>query len=149
MKKYVIDTSVFAKLFIKSEEGQVQTEKIFERAINDELILIAPFLLIYELNNVFVKGHLTRNEIEMHFSTLNRYINAKVIYIFRTNVELLLKASDLAGVDTGRVGYISSYDATFHALAILENAIFITDDVKHYNKTADRFGSIMLLKDFQ
>jgi len=31
-------------------------------------------------------------------------------------------------------GYISSFDATFHALALLKNAIFMTADEKHIRK---------------
>jgi len=41
-----------------------------------------------------------------------------------------------------------TFDATFHALAVLMEAVFITADEKHYNKTKDLIGSVVLLENF-
>lgn len=42
---------------------------------------------------------------------------------------------------------ITFYDASYHALAIIENGTFLTADEKYY-RTAYREGHIMLLKDY-
>lgn len=43
--------------------------------------------------------------------------------------------------------HISFYDASYHALALVDGGVFLTADEKYYNKTKKE-GRIMLLKDY-
>jgi predicted nucleic acid-binding protein len=45
-------------------------------------------------------------------------------------------------------GYPTMYDSIYHAMAILNEGIFITSDKRHYEK-AKTFGYISLLKDWE
>lgn len=73
-------------------------------------------------------------------------VDVKLVKIFPPSKELLEKSVELANFDTKGQGHISSYDATFHALAILENAIFLTADKKHVRKTEKLIGSVKLFE---
>ena len=79
-------------------------------------------------------------------STFRKQVEAEVIEIFPPSQALLEKSVELANLDTKGQGHISSYDATFHALAILENATFLTADKKHFKKTNKLIGSVELFE---
>lgn len=40
------------------------------------------------------------------------------------------------------------YDSVYHAMAIINDGVFITSDKRHYEKTKS-FGHITLLKDWE
>lgn len=46
-------------------------------------------------------------------------------------------------------GYISSYDASYHALAIELGAIFVTADKPHVRRTENLLGNITALDRFE
>lgn len=62
MKKYIVDTSVIAKLFLL-EEGREQAIELFRLAGRKEAQLIAPSLMLYELNNTLICEGFTGQEI--------------------------------------------------------------------------------------
>ncbi|HIE00091.1 MAG TPA: PIN domain-containing protein [Thiotrichaceae bacterium] len=146
-KLYVVDTSVTAKLFI-DEELCDEVKQIYRQAIHKEIYLLAPELTCYELTNVLNKAAMPLAEVKEHLLFFEEQIKNETLTIIPYSLEILNKASEIASIDTKGQGYISSFDATFHALAILMNAIFITADKSHYRKTKDLVGSIMLLENF-
>ena len=77
------------------------------------------------------------------------FINQEIVQIYPSNHELLKKSREIAETNLKGQGYISSYDATFHALALMENGTLLTADRKHYQKTKDSIGSVMLLEEFE
>ena len=87
-------------------------------------------------------------EIKKYLQFFEEQIKNKTITIVPSTLKILNKAAEIANLDTQGKGYISSFDATFHALALLKTAVFITADKRHYNKTKDLIGSILLLEDF-
>ena len=147
MKKYVIDTSVAFKLFT-DEEGRDSAIHILKLAKEQNIILLAPILILYEMLNSFVSNGYSTLETKNNIKAFYGNIDSEIITIKTPSLDLLSKSTELANLDTKGQGYISSYDATFHALAVLENAIFITADKKHYQKTKTLIGSVLLLEDF-
>jgi len=131
------------------EEGREEIIKIFSKANNKEIKLIAPSLLLYELNNCFVVRHVQENRTKQALFIIEKQIKEGSLDIISPSEKILMKARELSNLDTKGQGHISSYDATFHALALLEGATFITADKKHYNKTKKLIGSVMLLEDFK
>ncbi|RKZ51232.1 MAG: hypothetical protein DRR16_14955 [Candidatus Parabeggiatoa sp. nov. 3] len=146
-KLYVVDTSVTAKLFIDEELGY-EVKQIYRQAIRKEFYLLAPELTCYELTNVLTKAAMPLAEVKEHLRFFEELIKNETLTIVPYSLEILNKASEIASIDTKGQGYISSFDATFHALAILMNAVFITADKSHYRKTKDLVGSIVLLENF-
>lgn len=49
----------------------------------------------------------------------------------------------------GQAGHIGPSDACFHALAFEQDAVFLTNDKKHFNKTVKSIGRVMLFSDWQ
>ena len=144
---YVVDTSVTAKLFV-NEEHNDKARLLYQQASQKEISLFAPDLTWYELNSVLTKAQLALEDIQRHLFVFQELVHNGVIEIVPFSLVLLNKAAKLASMDTQGKGYISSFDATFHALALLKKAIFITADKTHYNKTKDLIGSVIQLEDF-
>jgi predicted nucleic acid-binding protein len=146
-KIYVVDTSVTAKLFLE-EEYREKAEELYWQATQKKIILLAPELTCYELNNVLAKAPISLEEIEEHLCLFEEQVKNETLTVVPYSLEILKKAAEIANIDTQGMGHISSFDATFHALALLNNAVFLTADGKHYDKTKDLIGSILHLKDF-
>jgi len=148
MKKFIVDTSVTAKLFLEGEDHRDLAIEVFRKADQNEIELYAPSLTLYELNNALVKESDLTEEVLAALEILQRQVKKKIIKIVQPSLTILKKAAEIAMIDTKGQGNISAYDATFHALALLKKATFITSDEKHYNKTKDLIGSVILLEDF-
>ncbi len=149
MKRYVVDTSITAKLFLLNEENRDIVWEIYSQASEDKIRLLAPSLTLYELTNTLVKKGLPPEELSGHLAVFEKQIKEKNIEIVPPTFPLLEKSAEIASIDTKGHGYISAYDAVFHALALLKKAVFLTADKAHYRKTKDLIGSITLLKDFR
>ncbi len=59
------------------------------------------------------------------------------------------EAYSMAQLDTKSHGYISTFDATFHALALKEKCEFLTADVAHIRRTEKLVGSVKSLADLK
>jgi len=146
-KKFIVDTSVTVKLFLE-EEGADLADKVFEQAKDGEILLFAPTLTSYEVLNTLVKEKIPNEEIQEHLLMLKDYTEAKIINLVDYSETLALKTLEIATIDTKGKRHISSYDAMFHALAVLQQGIFLTADKKHYEKTKDIIDFVLLLDDF-
>ena len=122
MKKYIIDTSVLARFLVHQGEREIAQE-VIKRAYNREIQLLAPSLIFYELNNVFVvRGVSTENTLR-GMGIFHELVVENVIQIIKPSENLLRKSREIANLEIGEKAYISSYDATFHALALLKAMI--------------------------
>jgi predicted nucleic acid-binding protein len=146
-KLYVVDTSVTAKLFLVEEQSE-EAKRIYQQAARQEIMLLAPELICYELISVLSQEDIALSTVKEHLFLFEELVKNETLIIVPYSFTILNKASEIASLDTGGQGYISSFDATFHALAVLMKAVFITADEKHYNKTKDLIGSVMLLENF-
>ena len=113
---------------------------------------LPPSLIWYELNNLFAKTNMPIEEVKENIAIIQEQIEKGFLEIYPPSSTLLIKANEISSIPipTGN-GYLSSLDATFHALAILQGAIFITADTNHYRKTKgikELEDSIILLKDY-
>ncbi len=143
--KYILDASVVAKLFLDEEMSEM-AGRLVENALDGKLELHAPSLLFFEINHALVKSNCPKQRREEALNDLFQLIDDRVLRIHEIDNATLKKAGTIAELETGQ-GYISTYDATYHALAIVENAVFLTDDKKHYKKTQPILGAIALLED--
>jgi len=134
MEKYVVDTCVAAKIFINTEKYVDKAVALYDLAYDEKAELVAPSLIWYELGSVFSKMQMPREKSEENFAEFEEQIRMGIIKIIPPSLEVINKADEIANVDTQGQGYISSFDATFHALALLKEAIFITADEKHIRK---------------
>jgi predicted nucleic acid-binding protein len=119
-KIYVVDTSVTAKLFLVEEQRE-KAKQVYQQAIRKKITLFAPELTYYELNSVLTKTSMPLEDIKKYLLFFEEQIKNKTITIVPSSLEILNKA-EIANLDTKGKGDISSFDAIFHALALLKNA---------------------------
>lgn len=125
--KYVVDASVLVKWYIPEQLSE-QAQEIMLSAIKGEVSLFAPDLILSEVGNVLWKkgrrGELTPEEIR---EVADAVIQLSLVTIVSSNV-LLTGALEIA------LSYDRTvYDSLYLALAMAEEAVFVTADQRLVN----------------
>ena len=139
----VVDANVVAKTFL-SEADAPDTIKFFTACVAEKLQVIAPDIVKYEVAQTAMK----------HCYPVGRVMN-----IFRDQLSTLIdmqspegevweQAEAICQHGHPKSGYPTMYDSIYHAMAIVEDGLFITADKRHYEK-AKTFGHIALLSNWQ
>lgn len=146
--KYVIDSSVCAYLYLETSFSKY-TEELFNDTKLGLIELYAPKLIEYEMLSILIKcGLFSTREITTTMNHLLSLIEKGFILIqdpfsYSSTISIATSNHSLSE------GYISSYDACFHALALEIGATLITNDKKYFNKVSNKFGSIQLLETYK
>lgn len=140
--KFIVDTSVFNKLFLL-EEGREQALRLFEKSALGEMDLYAPSLLFFEVISTAQYYQLNLHDILKLYETQTQY-NLKII---EPNTMHRRQALQIASLGHRKSGFPSIYDAIFHAIAMIEEAMMITADRRYFRKV-EKLGHILLLEDF-
>ncbi len=119
------DASVILKWVLPQNISpfQKQALAIRDASLTDQISLIVPPLWRYEVGN-----------------TLTRLVpdNALQLMVLCESVGLVeVKADDKwleIAIDLVRQSKVSFYDAAYHALAVVQSAVFVTADEKHVRK---------------
>ncbi|MDX2083177.1 MAG: type II toxin-antitoxin system VapC family toxin [Rickettsiales bacterium] len=137
MKKIVLDSSVFNKLFLDEEDRKLAVNLI--RNSEDKKFII-PSIFIYEVLSVASSYKIS---IEKTYALIKeqQLVNFEILEM---SDELLKIAEKICNFGNQKSGFPSFYDSVYHALAIINNCDFITADKKHYQKSK-KFGHIKLL----
>lgn len=136
--KFILDTSVILKWLISEPEDREQANSLRTHFLKEEIDVKILALSVWEINNklgrIFDLGAAAR--LFSHFQ------------IYKLP-QAVLKTSDclMAFHIMKKCPGVSFYDASYHAVALQENAKFLTADKKYYEK-AKKMGGIMLLKDY-
>jgi len=138
MQRYVIDSSVFNKLYL-DEVDRDKAQQLFIKAASGEVTLFAPDLLYLEVVNtaqrcgVPIDGVVELLEAQRYLMQLRAVTNDER----KQALQIIASGHD-------KSGYPSIYDAIFHAMALCNRAVLVTADKRHYAKT-QMLGSICLL----
>jgi len=139
----VVDSNVFAKLFIDEADSQ-QAKDFFRYCVSQEVPLLAPSLFTYEILQI---ATYYRYSIQDALAMVEDYkaFNLTLVELKSEEWELVENM-----VQTGHQnsGYPSLYDSCYHALAINNDCMFLTADRRHAVK-AESFGHLQLLNDWQ
>lgn len=139
--RYVIDTSVLAKVFL-DEDGREQAVALLAAAARSEHDLHMPSLIMYELNNVLVRRGVSNKSYDDAIRFVHAWLKSSVLILHEFDETLMRASHAIALTDTRGQGHISSFDATFHALAIRIDAEFVTADEAYVRKTQSTIGKI-------
>ncbi|MDQ6436980.1 type II toxin-antitoxin system VapC family toxin [Mesorhizobium sp. LHD-90] len=139
----VVDVSVFAKLFL-DEPDHDQAEALFSHALEAELPLVAPSLLLYEALSIGLRHGVP---FEAIMGLLGRLRVARLEISEPAESDLLL-AERIATTGNKAAGYAGSQDSIYHAMAIQRGGMFVTADARHVAK-AGHFGHVTLLADWR
>lgn len=129
MKTIVIDSSVALKWINQIDELLLdQANQLLLDTQTGSVSLLAPELSKYEIGNALLKKKLKLPEA---FESIETIYQLPITFISESE-ELARQTHKIAAQND-----ITYYDASFIALAKLENAILVTDNVKHQGKIKD------------
>lgn len=138
MKKIVLDSSVFIKLFLDESDRQLAVNLIRNSA---KIKFLVPSIFTYEVVAVAILNKLDAEKVYALIEG-QKLVNLELVEMSR---ELLKKAAKISDFGNVKSGFPSFYDSVYHALAIINDCDFVTADKKHYEKTK-KFGHIKLLE---
>lgn len=129
MKKLVVDSSVMVKWLNQENENYLeQADRIIEDAQKGKIIILTPELAKYEVGNALLfKKKITSDKAKVLLSSF-----------YSLPIQFIVQSQDSANetYDIANKENITYYDASFIALARQENAILVTDNIKHQGKSA-------------
>ncbi|MBI2036413.1 type II toxin-antitoxin system VapC family toxin [Candidatus Microgenomates bacterium] len=129
-QKTVVDSSVIVKwLNTDNEQNLEQADRILKEARDGKVEIIAPELSKYEVGNVLFFGKKLTSE----------QANIPLYWLFHLPITFISLSEELAHktFSIAERFKITFYDAAFLALAELENAVLVTDNIKHQGKTKE------------
>jgi predicted nucleic acid-binding protein len=135
---YVVDASVFAKLFIE-EEGSDKATELMSIHVRGGLRFSAPTLVLYELGNVFWKHPQITHEKAYEF--LRRFLDLQIRLVDIHSDDNLLRDT----CNASRTSNLTFYDASYLAVAKNNDAKLITADEELHAKAP---GTAVLLREF-
>ena len=137
--KLVIDSNVFAKLFINEADSNIARE-LFKHCVSQEVKLLAPSLFEYELLQIALYYKYPIQDVLLQLDQYQRF-NLSLV---KPNKDIWLKTEEIVQQGHKSSGFPSLYDSVYHALAISNNCNFVTADKRHVAKTK-QLGRIVLL----
>ena len=142
MNKVVLDSCVFSKLFLQEPDHQEAVELITELSQRNIKVLV-PSLFLYEVLSI---ASASQFPIKNAHALIMQYQLAN-LEIVELDEKTILKAIDICVHGHEKSVFPSFYDASYHALAIINECQFITADKRHVAKTKN-FGHVTLLQDW-
>ena len=136
----VPDANVFLEM-IYSRSLQMTAKQLISHAISNKIQLVAPSLLLDEITEIFCGNLDDLQKVQQHLLYLEKLVIEKVLLIVVPNLAIRIKAIEIARTGNSSSGYPELSDSLYHALAIMNQAIFITSDSKHVAKV-HRFGHV-------
>jgi predicted nucleic acid-binding protein len=146
INSYVLDANVFLEIIFNRSLKNIAKE-IFKDAILERIQIIVPSLILDEITEILCGNMDNLVNIECHLKYYEKLTHSGIINIVVPNSEIRIRAIELARVGNKKSGYPELTDCLYHALAIENNAIFITNDQRHISKMKD-FGHIVGLRDY-
>jgi len=143
MNKVVLDSCVFSKLFLQEADRQEALELITELSQRNVQVLV-PSLFLYEVLSIAAASPFPMGKVH---TLIIQYQSANLETV-ELDEDTILKAIDICAYGHEKSGFPSFYDASYHALAIINECQFITADKRHIAKTK-AFGYVTLLNDWK
>jgi len=142
MAKVVLDSCVFVKLFLDEEDHQ-KTRNFIRKLCEQDVTLLVPSVFVYEVYYIAQKYGADLDFIEQLITRYQDY-NMQETALNPDIIEQTKKI--IQHTSHPKSGCPAFYDASYHALAMLNDCDFITADRKHYEKTR-QLGHIRILSD--
>lgn len=140
MNKVVLDANIFLKIF-KEEHDSNRAKELLSRLAKSITPILAPAVVVNETLHACERDGLDV-ETTCHFFKELMAFNLSFVPLTGALID-----KTLAITKNGheKSGYPTFSDSMYHAIAITEDALFITADKRHYEKTR-HLGNIELLR---
>ena len=144
--RYVLDANVFLE-YIYNRPLKDSSAKLLQDAILNHIEILVPSLFLDEITEVFCGNLNDIQKVQKHLQYIEELAKQSVLHIVVPTCEVRMKAIEIARSGTKKNGYPELTDSLYHALAILNNAVCVTNDKKHIKKVK-KFGHILELSKF-
>ncbi len=142
-KHYVLDANVFLE-YIFGRPLKHHSQQLIKDAILNRIKILVPSLLLDEITEVLCGNLDNIEDVQKHLKYIEHLAKEEAIIIIVPNCNVRMKAIEIARTGNPKSGYPELTDSLYHALAILNGAIFVTNDKKHISKVK-QFGHIQNL----
>ena len=146
-KTYVLDANIFLE-YIYSRPLQDNAKSIVRDAILEKIDILLPSLVLDEITEVLCGNINDIDVVDSHLRYIERLAKDGVLKIVVPNTDVRMKAIEIARTGHRKSGYPEFTDCLYHSLAILNNAVFITNDKRHISKV-NSFGCIKELSEYK
>ncbi len=146
-KIYVLDANVFLE-YIYNRSLQSKSKDIIKDAILEKIEIILPSLVLDEITEVLCGNLDNLNEVYKHLRYIEKLAREEIVKVVVPNTDVRMKAIEMARTGHEKSGYPEFTDCLYHSLAIMNDAIFITNDKKHISKVKS-FGHIQELSRYK
>ncbi len=143
---FVLDANVILE-YIYGRKHKIIAKQILADAIAEKIRLIAPSCMLDEITEVLCGNLDNIKEVRQHLQYLEQLSRQEILHIVVPNTDIRMKAINIARSGHSKSGFPELSDSLYHALAITNNATFITNDERHFAKT-EIFGHIIKLMDY-
>ena len=140
MDRVVLDASIYVKIF-KNETDSKQAIDLVDDLIRSHAQMIEPSIAISETITIC---EASKQNIDKACDFFSALID-NVIHVVEVDDSLVRQSCEITKIGHDKSGYPTFNDCLYHAIAIRENALFITADKRHYEKTK-HLGNIKLLR---
>jgi len=143
---YIPDANIILE-YVFDRKHSSKARQILADAINEKIQLIVPSLFLDEITEVLCGNLDNLVQVQQHLRYLEQLAHQEILNIVIPNTDIRMKAVEIARTGHSKSGYPELSDSIYHALAISNNAIFITNDERHFAKV-EIFGHIKKLADY-
>lgn len=149
LRSFVIDTSVLLHLYTE-DKIYIYGDKVISliSQVKKGVELLAPDYIRIELIASLIPLAKNKEKTLQFLSSFEQMVYKDIIKIYPASNQLINLAIHISSKQYNG-SYISFYDALFHALALQQNAEFLTLDKKHFHKTKEALGNIALFSEME
>ncbi len=139
MNKVVLDANIYVKLFKKEVDSQ-QAKDLVNKLVREGVCILAPSIVI---NETVTTCEIYKQDISEVCDFFLALIDSNIRFT-ETDSDVIRKTLDITKQGHEKSGFPTFSDSMYQAIAIKEDALFITADKRHYEKTK-HLGNIELL----
>ena len=146
-KIYILDANVFLE-YIYNRPLQDTAKNILRDSILEKIEIILSSLVLDEITEVLCGNINDINKVDSHLRYIEKLAREEIIKIVVPNTDVRMKAVEMARTGHKKSGYPEFTDSLYHSLAILNGAIFITNNKRYISKVKS-FGHIQELSRYK
>ncbi|MDH7485594.1 MAG: type II toxin-antitoxin system VapC family toxin [Anaerolineae bacterium] len=137
----IIDASAVLKGFFPDGEGQLQAQALIRAYVQEEIELLAPTLLPYEVTNAALQA-VRRGRISLGQAE-------DILAVFQGLGIPTVEASWQRTLELAHAHNRSAYDGAYLALAEERHSKLVTGDRRLHNAVKDRLSWVLWIEDYR